>query len=412
MCRLVCCFVLLSVGLSAQPKMTVQMYLSTYHKIAIEEMERGAVPASITLAQGIVESAFGNSKLAREAKNHFGIKCHSDWEGEAFYQWDDEEKPSCFRVYCDAKTSYIDHTDFLVKGKRYDFLFELDIKDYLGWAKGLKKAGYATAPDYAEKLVRVVEEYGLSKYDLMQIASAVLVEEKPAPTSHQPVTETKDFEWGATTPIRTNDSELDGKFTVIKRLSPVFPKYYREGIYRQNDLQMVVANVDDTPASLSIKHGLSEKKIRLYNDMNATDQLILYQYVFLEPKKQLYEGERKAWRITDDETMYEIAQAYGIKLSTLEKRNLMKHGEEPAVGEWIYLYGSANKKPRLRDEKPLGIFPDKSNKKKGKKSVHQVEAGETLFGIAKQYGLSVEALRTKNKLTSKALRVGQELKID
>ena len=141
-----------------------------YREDAIREMERNSIPASITLAQGILESGDGNSPLARYANNHFGIKCHSDWTGKTFIQ-DDDKKNECFRKYKDPYESYKDHSDFLKKN-RYAFLFELKITDYKGWAHGLKKAGYATNPKYPHLLIKIIEENNLAQYDKGQSKKA------------------------------------------------------------------------------------------------------------------------------------------------------------------------------------------------------------------------------------------------
>jgi len=142
---------------------SAQDYITQYKSIAIKEMNDYGIPASITLAQGLLESANGNSLLAREANNHFGIKCTSDWRGETFLQ-DDDSKNDCFRVYQSPEESFRDHSEFLLR-KRYAALFELDKNDYAGWAHGLKKAGYATNPRYAELLIDLIERYGLYQYD-------------------------------------------------------------------------------------------------------------------------------------------------------------------------------------------------------------------------------------------------------
>ena len=139
-------------------------------------MNRSGIPASITLAQGILESGNGLSELAKKSNNHFGIKCHGTWNGEKVYHDDDKER-ECFRSYKNVKYSYEDHTDFIVRGSRYEFLFELDPSDYKGWAKGLKKAGYATAPDYAKKLIRIIEEEGLHRFDIGAISPLLASED-------------------------------------------------------------------------------------------------------------------------------------------------------------------------------------------------------------------------------------------
>ena len=143
----------------------VNNYVAAFSTVAIEEMKMYDIPASISLAQGILESGMGYSRLAVEANNHFGIKCHSEWEGKRIYH-DDDEKGECFRVYKDPRTSYRDHSLFLTSRSRYNLLFDLKIDDYKGWAKGLKKAGYATDPKYSNKLINLIERYSLDRFDI------------------------------------------------------------------------------------------------------------------------------------------------------------------------------------------------------------------------------------------------------
>ncbi len=153
----------LPVALTAQ-RITPEEYIQTYKDIAMREMRDHKIPASITLAQGLLESGAGNSALAREAKNHFGIKCHKGWEGDT-YIMDDDEKNECFRKYDNAEESFVDHSLFLTTRSRYAALFDLDITDYEGWARGLKAAGYATNPKYAQLLIDRIKLYDLAKYD-------------------------------------------------------------------------------------------------------------------------------------------------------------------------------------------------------------------------------------------------------
>lgn len=160
--RLVMCFCLFFFTASAQ-KMSSVEYIAKYKDLAISEMNQYGIPASITLAQGVLESGNGNSELARKAKNHFGIKCHSSWTGKKVYH-DDDEAQECFRKYPTVSASYRDHSIFLQKA-RYANLFELSITDYRGWAKGLKKAGYATNPQYPERLINIIELHHLQQYD-------------------------------------------------------------------------------------------------------------------------------------------------------------------------------------------------------------------------------------------------------
>src|SRR5574343_416256 len=158
-------------------KLTVEQYLDKYSAIAISEMHRSRIPASITLAQGLLESGNGNSRLALVANNHFGIKCKKDWTGESIRE-DDDEAQECFRKYPTAEDSYRDHSDFLMKGQRYAFLFDLDPTDYKGWAEGLKRAGYATNPNYPNLLISLIERHNLHRFDLMKPTEVQLAEVK------------------------------------------------------------------------------------------------------------------------------------------------------------------------------------------------------------------------------------------
>ena len=153
----------------------VDRYVKTYAEVAQQEMKSYDIPASITLAQGLLESGMGDSRLATQANNHFGIKCHKEWRGKRIYH-DDDKKGECFRVYQDPRTSYRDHSLFLTTRARYDFLFDLKKDDYKGWAKGLKKAGYATDPKYPDKLISLIERYRLDRYDLKQSQTKKLSE--------------------------------------------------------------------------------------------------------------------------------------------------------------------------------------------------------------------------------------------
>ena len=153
--------------------LNAQQYIKEYKDLAIQEMNRTGIPASITLAQGILESDYGNSRLATEGNNHFGIKCHSDWNGKRIYH-DDDRKNECFRKYASNYQSYKDHSRFLTSSRRYAFLFDYDRTDYKKWARGLKKAGYATSPTYASKLINLIERYQLHQYDENRYSSHFL----------------------------------------------------------------------------------------------------------------------------------------------------------------------------------------------------------------------------------------------
>ena len=153
-------------------KEKIDNYIEKFGPIARDEMIAFGVPASITLAQGILESGMGYGRLALQGNNHFGIKCHSDWRGKRIYH-DDDLKGECFRVYYDPATSYRDHSLFLTSRSRYSFLFDIKTSNYEAWAKGLKKAGYATDPKYPDKLISLIERFDLTKYDIKKSKKSV-----------------------------------------------------------------------------------------------------------------------------------------------------------------------------------------------------------------------------------------------
>ena len=282
-------------------------YIEKYKDIAIKEMKAYGIPASITLAQGCLESGDGNSRLAREGNNHFGIKCHNNWAGDKMYH-DDDEKGECFRVYKDAKQSFEDHSDFLRYRSRYASLFDLDPKDYKGWAHGLKKAGYATNPKYAEHLINIIEEYELYKYD-SELAPSQVASEVPRPSEVKLV-------------------DID-KFVV--RLG-------RE-VYKRNGVDYVVAKRYDTYYRIADEFDLTPEQIMEYNDLGEKDNIFEGEVVYIEPKRRKADKYHPVHIAEKGETMRSIAQLYGVKMKELYKKNQMdmEEGEQPAEGQEIYL---------------------------------------------------------------------------
>lgn len=309
----------------------VNDYIAQYKNIAIQEMERSGIPASITLAQGIHESAYGNSELARKAKNHFGIKCTKDWQGKTMYKWDDEAKKSCFRFYNSAEDSYVDHTDFLMNRRHYAFLFSYDRTDYKRWAKGLKKAGYATDPRYPEKLIKTIELYQLQQYDKV---TGVLAYD-------------------------TTRIVIPKDIAIGKRKKPrsFFFKRYKPGLFRTNDATYAISRKGESALAVAKRFGIPYKRFLKFNDLEDGDQLMDYQPAYIQPKKSVYRGEEEVYKVEKDITMYEIAQEFGIKLSSLLSLNLMKEGEEPQNGESIQLKETALSKPKLRPRQHIDMLP-------------------------------------------------------
>jgi hypothetical protein len=287
-------FILLPCIALAQPRQTPSQYVEKYKEIAIIEMQRYGIPASIKLGQGLLESASGNSDLAREANNHFGIKCKKDWTGPAFYK-DDDAKDECFRKYESVLASYEDHSQFLKNSQRYSSLFELDKDDYKAWAHGLKKAGYATNPQYAHLLIKTIEENRLFQYDTQGIIKGEI-----AP----PVTKRKEVPLDDGTEI-----------SLAKRGG-------REVLLR-NRVKYVLAHDGDTPESIGRELDLMAWQIPKYNDFESSDlRLKPGQIVFIQPKRR--KAEERIHIVKTGETLQSISQLYAIKLKNLKKLNQLE----------------------------------------------------------------------------------------
>lgn len=299
-----------------QRSMTREEYINTFRDIALEEMRQNGIPASIKLAQGILESGFGNSELARYANNHFGIKCNG-WTGRTLHQ-DDDRKDECFRAYDDPFQSYRDHSQFLRTRPWYASLFELDPTDYKGWAHGLRRAGYATNPRYAQLLIRVIEENNLSQYDQMALAMAGTLPEAPnlRPAGSRPAT-----------PATTQTAE---------DFAPLSFETYRV-IKTNNRIKFVEARPGDTPESLAEELEMMPWQIVSYNELEGGRQIRPGQIIYLQPKRR--QGNKATHITQPGETMYDISQYYGIKLEHLLSRNQMERWQQPDVGRKILLRG-------------------------------------------------------------------------
>jgi LysM repeat protein len=339
-----------------QPKdLTVHEYLDKFKNIAIQEMERSGIPASITLAQGIHESAFGNSELARKSNNHFGIKCGSKWTGKGFYKWDDDPQKSCFRVYESAEQSYVDHSDFLMHRSRYAFLFEYGRHEYKKWAKGLRKAGYATDPKYPDKLIHSIEKYNLTQYD--QESGQLAFENKTA-------VNTVSADWPAATYRQKSRSFLF--------------KEYKTGLFRENGSTYAIARKEESALAVAKRFGIPYERFLKFNDLKDGDLLIAFQPTYIQPKKNSYRGEETYYVVTKDITMYEIAQCFGLKLASLLSKNLLNQGEEPQNGTKIYLKEKALQKPALRSYLHIDTLPPSPSPNLGRPKSNPTKEKETI----------------------------------
>ncbi len=390
-------------------------YIRTYREIAVKEMERTGIPASIKLAQAILESNGGRSELAIKARNHFGIKCGGDWTGGTYELKDDEYDSSgnhitsCFRVYRRDEASFIAHSEFLrdpKKASRYGFLFRIPPTDYKRWAHGLKKAGYASNPRYPQLLIDLIERYKLDQYDLI------------------------------------SPDALD-------KLA---------GISRINDIRLTFAKEGESLSSIARRTETSVNQLIKNNEYFYTEEGPLPEdaLIYLQPKRNYFRGKQQWHKVQKGETLASISQLYGVKVDKLRKKNRIPDGYEPAAGERIRLRWKVKKKdiPRTiqpgprpeRDPLPTSstrdttsvrtnpVIVDDSDLPNAIKSAptsspgnapameddprtttppvrHTVAAGETLWRIAKQYGISVESLKTLNQLTTDTISVGQTLRV-
>ncbi|MBK9049100.1 MAG: glucosaminidase domain-containing protein [Bacteroidetes bacterium] len=306
----------LSVFGQSVKKFTPADYISMYKDDAIKDMMKMGVPASITLSQGILESESGNSDLAREAKNHFGIKCHSDWTGPGFHK-DDDAKDECFRQYQTVLESFDDHSKFLRERHRYAFLFDYEITDYKSWAHGLKKAGYATNPRYADLLIKLIEENRLYDFDKggkkMPVINSI-----PAPIAAHP-------------------QPRKPKHSVSSKSSEKPVKHARAAkpATNKNEVPFVNAKEGDTWFSIAVGNDMRLWQILKYNDASQNDELNPGDIVYLKPKRG--RPASAFHTVAPGETLWMISQKHGIKLSKLIKLNNLEESIAVKEGQQIKL---------------------------------------------------------------------------
>lgn len=285
-------------GVLAQMKWNqrYQTYINQYRDLAIEQMLKFKIPASITLAQGLLESGAGYSELATKGNNHFGIKCHG-WTGRKTYH-DDDEAQECFRAYNNVYESYEDHSLLLSRQPRYRSLFSLDGDDYKGWAHGLKKCGYATSPTYAQKLIDIIELYKLQQYDK----------------------------------AKKYDRFMESR---AYKDSPSAKGGIQHPIHRYNKNYYIVVKQGDTFRSLGKELGLSYRKIAKYNERNKRDKLVVGETIYLKKKQKKADKtyKNRPHTVKPGESMYSIAQYYGMRVKSLYKKNGLSPDYVPKVGD-------------------------------------------------------------------------------
>ncbi|MEO7922081.1 MAG: glucosaminidase domain-containing protein [Chitinophagaceae bacterium] len=310
----------------AQNKEAVINYITTYKDLAIAEMQRTGVPASITLAQGIHESGAGMSKLAQASNNHFGIKCKSNWTGESV-RHDDDAKGECFRKYPSTIDSYKDHSDFLKTGQRYASLFTLDPTDYVAWANGLKNAGYATNPKYPQVLIKMIEDYNLQDYTMIALGKTT-----PA----------------VMTAVATEPADEPVTPGVVQ---PAYPL----GEFRINDTKVVFVKKGISYLSIAKEYDVDLSKIFEFNEIPRMEQTEKDQLIYLQRKRKT--GSSEFHFVTPGETLHDIAQQEGIRVESLRELNWLKEEDKPAAGEKLSLKTRSATLPKLAVKDSYSLTP-------------------------------------------------------
>lgn len=333
-------------ALSFAQKADIQAYINQYKDVAIEEMVRAGIPASITLAQGILESGCGKSTLSCSSNNHFGIKCKDGWDGKKFY-YDDDAPQECFRVYSNARESYSDHSDFLVTRARYADLFTLKPDDYKGWAHGLKAAGYATNPKYAPLLITYIEDYGLYEFDKVGLAMREGKTEKYVAAQAAPAPKEDKKQEHIAAPAKTETVIIEDvpaakekrhhevpAVAELKKEAPIEKDSTRKE-YTVNGLRALKAVGKEDPFAVAYNYGIDYERILVFNDMTQGDSFKDGEYIYLQNKKVM--GADATYTVKYGETMRDVAQRNGIKLSNLIAKNGMQPNEQVYAGELLNL---------------------------------------------------------------------------
>ena len=407
----------------AQSADAILAYITRYKDLAISEMKRTGVPAAITLAQGIHETEAGTSVLVKKSNNHFGIKCKDEWRGQSVSH-DDDARGECFRKYSAAEDSYKDHSDFLKTRPNYASLFSLDPTDYQGWAYGLKKAGYATNPKYAQVLIKLIQDYNLEDYTLIALGkmkeTGNLAKNEVANDENSSVVLVKNDEDAKSTGIET--SKGDNK--TQKETQPVATEVnYPSGEFKINDTRVVYVKKGTSYLTIAQQYEIPLARLFEFNDLKQQEVTGDDQLVFIQRKRKT--GEHEFHTVQTGESVNDIAQSEAIRLESLLDYNNMTANMQPASGEVLYLRSKSAVTPRLAAKNSTGKFNPGTpavvmlNDGKEKKEVHQknnfifptVAPKETVYSIAKKYNVSADDVISWNQLQDYDLKIGQALKI-
>lgn len=319
---LVLCMGIWMIVVNAQSSSDVQSYIERYKRIALEQEKAYGIPASITLAQGILESGAGKSILTQRANNHFGIKAYGDWDGGVYYAWDDERTKSPFRQYATAEESFKDYALFLKNNSRYRSLFTKSVYDYRAWATGLQHAGYATADGYAKALIGYIDAYRLYNMN-----GGVKLKPGKTVTIVSYVTEGQ--------PVFGEDCRLDETEETEEQKNIL--KVMHRVVVEINDVRCTVLYPGETLASISQKYDIPKSKLLDYNETGNESDMQEGDIVFLEKKKNKYTGAQDYYLVKSDDTLYAISQKFGIKVASLAKMNDKDLFSTLAEGEMLEL---------------------------------------------------------------------------
>jgi hypothetical protein len=310
-------------GATAQSSSDIQEYIRLYSKAALEQERTYGIPASITLAQGILESGAGKSGLTRNTNNHFGIKALGGWNGPVYYAWDDEPNKSKFRVYASAAESFRDHSEFLKRNSRYRSLFSKSVYDYRGWAIGLQKAGYATAKNYAAALIGFIDTYKLYAVNggVKLKAGKTVIVTHAANTTSQPVF----------------DESCVQEESVTSEEEEYVEKTIQRYVVEINEVRCTILYPGMTLSSIAMKYDIPKQKLLEFNETTSEDDLKEGDIVFLDKKKSKYMGAKDFHHVKADESIYGISQEYGIKMESLMKMNKLDLFSRLKEGEKLRL---------------------------------------------------------------------------
>jgi hypothetical protein len=320
----------------AQQDPVVIEYVKTYKELAIFEMQRTGIPASIKLAQGIHETSAGTSDLVRRSNNHFGLKCKSEWTGMTVKHTDDAPN-ECFRKYENSKDSYKDQSDYLKKSPRYASLFELDPTDYKAWAFGLKKAGYATNPKYSQVLIKLIEDYDLQDYTLIALGKLKPGQETLAKTEIKEgdkktelIIEDKPVVMPAEPEVVVYSKKETNQQQVIE-----IKTEYPEGEFRINETKVIYAKKGTSYLSIAEKYSIPLARIFEFNEMKVQEFVEKDQLVYIMRKRKF--GLNEQHTVKPGETLADIAQTEAMRIESLFEYNFLQAGMKPAVGSVLYL---------------------------------------------------------------------------